>query len=382
METPVVEPATSPSEPSPAPAAPAVSGALLSGIRVMRPNDPPKEPEAPKAPDAVVETEKPKDGEPLKPEPIKAEIPEDPTKGLSEPAAKKFKSLEKHKIQAEQERDEARKQLESVRKEHEALKTQAMELDRLRKDAEKAIEESKVYQAELRKVSLERDPEFKKQYDGQILSRQHHMLDMAVASGASQDEFVKAINSGNEEALEAIRESLPPAHQRIWDANRTDIDRLARERRSELSRSDEALKKIEDNRASSFASMAKDTVDSLFRSPEAQGITFVSKDEVQKFVTEMVLKASQPQLMEQLAGGLILRKFVDGQNAEIDRINGELAERSKEIDDLKEKLSEQETFIKEMSSRTPRITPGGNSSPADQNGTSLLSNVRVRLPGR
>lgn len=381
MDTPVIEPATPPSEPTPAPAPP-VSGALLSGIRVLRPNDPPKEPEAPNAPDAVVEPEKPKDGEPLKPEPVKSEIVEDPTKGLSEPAAKKFKSLEKHKIQAEQERDEARKQLESVRQEHEALKTQAMELDRLRKDAEKAIEESKVYQAELRKVSLERDPEFKKQYDSQILSRQHHMLDMAVASGTAQDEFVNAINTGNEEALEAIRETLPPAQQRIWDANRTDIDRLARERRLELSRSDEALRKIQDNRASSFASMAKDTVDALFRSPEAQAITFVEKDEVQQFVTNMVLKASQPQLMEQLASGLILRKFVDGQSAEIDRINGELTERDKEIDALKEKLSEQETFIKDMSSRTPRITPGGNSSPADQNGTSLLSNVRVRLPGR
>lgn len=391
LEIPAVEPI--PPQPEP----PKPSESLLSSIRVIRPGLDKTEP----APEPVIEEPKPPVDEPPKEEP-KAEIPkvetpkepaDDPTKGMSEPAAKRFKKIEQRATEAEKEREQYRTQLESIQKEHAQLQEQLREVEAMRRQYDQMREESTTLREEIRKVNIERDPEFQRQYNGQILARQKQMLDMAVASGASQADFVTAINTGNEEALEAIRDSLPAPRQRIWDAHRTDIERLAFEKREAIQDSQKTWESLEQNRLRSQkeladqmkaenVSMAKKAVDSLWKSNEVFDKAGLEvKREIEEWMVNTIVNESRENIAHHLLIGKVAQSVVEGQKTEIERLAGELDKKTKEMEEMKEKLGEQETFIKEMSSRTPRPQGGGNPSPVEQNG-SLLSSVRVRLPGR
>lgn len=379
----------------PQPEPPKPSESLLSSIRVIRPDlpgEPPKE---------ELKVETPKVEEPPKEEP-KTELPkietpkeptDDPTKGMSEPAAKRFKKIEQRATEAEKKQEEYRTQLESVRKEHAELQEQLREVEAMRREYDQMKEESTTLREEIRKVNIERDPEFQRQYNGQILARQKQMLDMAVASGTSQADFVTAINTGDEEALEAIRDSLPAPRQRIWDAHRTDIERLAFEKREAIQDSQKTWEGLEQTRLRSQkelaeqmkaenVSMAKKTVDSLWKSNEVFDKAGLEvKHEMEEWMVNTIVNESRENIAHHLLIGKIAQNVVEGQKTEIERLTSELDKQTKEMEEMKEKLGEQETFIKEVSSRTPRPSGGGNPSPSENNG-SLLSSVRIRLPGR
>lgn len=381
----------------PQPEPPKPSESLLSSIRVMRPDLPGEPPrEEPK-----VET--PKTEEPPKEEP-KAEVPkvetpkvetptDDPTKGMSEPAAKRFKKIEQRATEAEKEREEYRTQLESVRKEHAELQNQLKEVEAMRRQYDQMKEESEALRQEIRKVNIAGDPEFQKEHDGKILGLQTQMLEMAVVNGTDRNEFITAVNTGNEETLEAIRESLPPHKQRAWDANRIEIDRIASAKRAAIQNSEQTWEKMKkanqerevqakEQERAGLVSMAKDAVKALWSDvPGLDKAGLEAKNEIEEWIIHTVTKEPQPNIARHLLIGKIAQNVVDGQKTEIERLNGELEARDKRITEMEEKLGEQETFIKDISSRTPRPSGGGTPSPVEQNG-SLLSSVKVRLPGR
>lgn len=391
LEIPAVEPI--PPQPEP----PKPSESLLSSIRVIRPGLDKTEP----VPEPVVEEPKPPVEEPPKEEP-KAEIPkvetpkepaDDPTKGMSEPAAKRFKKIEQRATEAEKEREQYRTQLESVQKENAELQNQLKEVEAMRRQYDQMKEESDILRQEIRKVNIQGDPQFKKEHDDKILNLQTQMLEMAVVNGTDRNEFVTAVNTGNEETLEAIREALPPHKQRAWDANRIEIDRIASARRSAIQNSEETWKRMqqenhqreleaEEHKRAGLVSMAKDAVKALWTDvPNLDKAGLEVKNEIEEWIVHTVTKEPQPNIARHLLIGKIAQNVVEGQKTEIDRLTTELDKQTKEMEEMKEKLGEQETFIKEMSSRTPRPQGGGNPSPVEQNG-SLLSSVRVRLPGR
>jgi hypothetical protein len=391
-EAPVIEPPPVATEPKPV-----ASEALLSSIRVIRPEsqpippaeikeEPPKEPVAEGTKESTPAKEAPVEP---KPEPVKP----DPTAGMSEKAAARFKNLEKHKTEAEQERDRVKKELEAQKAEFEVLRKEATELETIRKDAQKAIEEAKTYREQLRAASIERDPEFQKQYNGQILARQTQMMELVVSNGADQNEFVRAINSGDEEALETLRESLPAGKQRLWDAHRVDIDKLSYERKEAVKNSDKTWAQMQEDQKRKAASeveririenveTARATVDTIWKEiPDLDKAGAEVREEIESWLTDVVVSAPREQLVKSLAVGQIAQKVVAAQKGEIDRLAETISERDKKIEELEEKLGEQETFIKEASRQSPRPSINGKSSPSTENG-SLLSQVKVRLPGQ
>lgn len=394
--TPVIQPTAEPPAPAPAPAP--VSESLLSSIRVLRPAgappavDPPA-PESTQEPTVTPEpTSEPKPEAP-KPEPPKVEPKEEPTAGMSEKASVRFNKVVSRAEAAEKERDAVRSELDAARKEAQAIAVQLKEVDTIRRDALKAQEELTTYREQLRIVNIERDPEFQRQYNGQILSRQQQMLEMAVSAGAQQADVIQAINTANEDALEAFRDSLTSAKQRIWDANRADIERIAYEKKEAIRNSGQTWEQLEETRKRTAATeaerikadnvtAAKTTVDALWREiPDLDKEGLEVKSEIEEWLTDQVINAPREHLIRQLAVGQIAQKVIAGQKSQIDQLTGELAGRDKELEELREKLGEQETFIKEVSSHSPRGPVGGAPKNAEQNG-SLLSTVRVHVPGR
>lgn len=408
LETPPVDPASAEPVPAPTPTAPKVPGSLLSSIRVIHstPGNPapteepdPKTHTPPTNPAHSTEQQDPKPApEPKEklpeatPDP-KAKPKEDLTTGMSEKAAHRFRRIEKDKEEAEKARDAANKELETHRAELEALKKQASELESIRKEAEKAIGEAKTYREQLRQVAIERDPEFQKQYNGKILSRQEAMLDLAVSAGAGRSEFVQAINDGNEDALEEFRTSLSAHQQRAWDNHRLEIDKLVMEKREAIGDPEKTWQQIEQDRQArgkqeeerirthniETARAAVDAIKKQVGTLDKDGLA--EFDRVQEWLERAVSEAPREDLIQHLAVGQIAQRVVDAQKGEIDRLSGEVDSKQKEIDELKEKLGEQETFIKNASSRVPRPSGTGNPSSVSENG-SLLSSVRVHLPGR
>lgn len=394
----------------PAPVAsplPADSGSLLSRIRVSGRDPVPTaavEPEPPKpdvepVPEPTPTPEPEPKKEPTEPakEPVapKPEPPkEEPTTGMSEKAATRFKTLERHKLQAEQERDTARKELDEVRKKAEAAEAQLREVETIRSNAAKMERELQQYRDELRTTNLERDPEFQKRYNGQILSRQEQMLEMATEAGVDRNQIISAMNAGDDDALSDIRDSLPRAKQLLWDANRVDIERLALERRQALKNSKQTAEQIEDDRRKQFAAdeqrraaqnvtTAKAIVGKLWEDiPGLDQAGVEVREEIESWLSDQVVNAPADQLMRNLAIGQIATKVTEGQKVEIERLAAEMTAKDQKIAELEEKLSEQETFIKEVSSRSPRPSLGGGNPPAATENGSLLSKVRVHVPGR
>lgn len=396
-EAPIVEtPPVIPPQPQAEP-----SQSLLANLRIT--GHPSAGPAQEPAIEPIISTEPTPSEEPKQtPEPAKepAKEPEpapkpkdEPTVGMSEKAAIKFKTLEKHKVQAEQERDTARKELETIKAEAETLRKAASELEDARKEAQRAAEEVKTYREQIRALDIERDPEFQRQYNGEILTRQEQMLEMVVSSGGSREEFIRAINSGDEDAIEAFRDSLPPAKQRLWDTNRIDIERLAFSKKEALRDSKKTYEQLEQDRKRQSEAAAErlrmdnvsqvhNIVDSLKRSvPDLDKAGAEAFEEVETWLKKVVTEAPREFLIEQLAVGSIAQLTTEAQKGEIDRLNGEVASRDSQIEELTEKLAEQETFIKNASSHVPRGGRGTESSGATENG-SLLSQVRVRLPGK
>jgi len=401
LEPPVETPVTPPEPQAPQ--------SLLANIRVLG-----RAQDAPNTPEATTPVEPPKDpvGEPQKPEEpvtpedpkpepkpeVKPEVKPDPTTGMSEKASARFRNMEKHKVEAEQERDRVKKELDAQKAEFETLKKQASELERISKDAQKAIEEAKTYKEQLRAASIERDPEFQKQYNGQIISKQTQMMELAVSAGTDRNEFIRAINSGDEDALEGFRDSLPASKQRLWDAHRVDIEKLAYERTEAVKNSDKTWAQMEEDRKRRAAEeqehmrfenmqIAHEAVEALWKEiPDMEKVDMETKEEIETWLksASSVLNAPREHrehILKNLAVGAIAFRAVGGQAQEITRLNETIAAKDKELEELQEKLGEQETFIKEASSRTPRPNVMGNSSPATENG-SLLGQIRVRLPGQ
>jgi hypothetical protein len=397
-ETPTAEPAAPPATTT----APG-SGSLLANLRVIghpssAPVSDPTEPATPPEEDPKPEpsTEPAPQPEPKPETPPSEPKPEpkpEPTAGMSPKASERFNRLEKEKKHAEEERDTVRKELEAQKAQYEELRKQAAELEGLRRDAAKAIEEAKTYREQLRAASIERDPEFQQQYSGEVMTRQQQMLDMAVAAGATREAFIEAINSGDEDALEGFRESLPPARQRIWDAKRIEIEDLWSKRQQAVKDSEKTWAQLEESRKHKAASEAErmrlenvEVAKSVVRDIRSQ-IPSMDKeasaelDQIEEWLSHAVTDAPREELIGSLASGAVAHRIVKAQKEEIERLSGEIESRDKQLEELKEKLGEQETFIKNVSSQVPRPRTPGNPPSTEENG-SLISRVRVRMPGQ
>lgn len=384
---------------TPAPAAPIppkASESLLANLRITRPAAPQESQSTPTPTDDPPKTEDPKPNDPNpapKLDPPVKKI-EDPAPKMSENARTEFQKLEKKWKQAEADRDTFKKQFDSLKSEAETLRSAAKEVEDARSELERVKKEKDVIHSQLKAASIERDPDFKKRFDGEILAHQEQMLSAAVSAGTSREDFIQALRVGNEAALEEIREALPPHQQRAWDSHRIDIEKIAHQRQDALRDADQTWGQMEEERQKAFeadeqrrssknSATARSIVDEFWNGlPEEERLkTQDVRDEIKDWLSVAVVKATSEELMGELARGQIRLRALQGHIEEIDRLTKDAEAKSKEIDELKEKLGEQETFIKQLSSRSPRLDVGVNRTPSEENG-SLLSRVRVRTPGQ
>lgn len=392
-EAPPIEPEVIPAQP-----VPSAPESLIKSIRVLRADAPAaepavKEPETPKEPEAKEPEKKTEPAtEPVKEEP-KAEPVKDETVGMSEKAAARFKRQEVEKLKAIEERDKIKAEVDTYKKQAEEAAAQLRDIETIKRDAQKAQEEVKTYREQLRLVNLERDPEFQRKFNGEILTRQQQMLEMAVEAGTEHNVFVEAINKGDEDTLSDIRDSLPQGKRLLWDANRVDIERIAFSKKEALKNAQKTTEQLNDERKRALEeqaarmkaeniSVARNTVDALWKEiPDLDKAGLEVKEEIQSWLSDMVVNAEREQLVRQLAVGQITQKVVDAQASELTKLNDTISQKDAEIAEMKEKLAELETFVKEAQSHQPRPKIAGNSSPESENG-SLLSRVRVQIPGR
>lgn len=383
-ETAVAEP------PIPSPPIGAVDAAtesLLSSVRVLMPKD------------ASPATQR---GETEKTEAVKKEEPPKPAPTIVEPqlsqkASEKFSKLETRANNAEAERDALSKERDELRSKIQQLSSASVETETLRQRAEKAEKEREEYAAQLRTVSIERDPAFRAQYDQNISKRQAELKSLALSTGATDVQFNVALETGDEDALQSIRDSLKPNQQRAWDAHLTDIERFKFSRKEAIQNSEQTWRQIEEQRLlesksnedrlkASNLRLADASVESLWNEiPGLKDQQAEVRAGVENVLRDAVVNWPKDRLVKELAIGQI-RSHVIAAQAEVNRTQlSEIAERDKQIEELRAKLGEQETFIKEHALSFPRGngagSENGNGNGNGNNG-SLLQSVRVRLPGQ
>lgn len=389
-ETPTETPALTPAAPKPA-QSPMES--LLAGIRVTPSNETEAAPEEKKA-------EEPKEtkAEAKEPETKKEPVAEPEKKGPSEATRENFKKLEDSRKAIEKERNEARtqalelqtriQQLEIVAQQAEAKGKGA---DQLQQQLENAYRELNDTRQTLKAASIERDPEFIEQF---VKRRERVMSDvkqLALASGATEDAFERALKFGDEDQLQEWRGALNPAQQRQWDARMLQVEQIDMQRQEAVENSDKTWQQLQQRQAKAYEEHASNiTRQNLQLAANVENSFWtqfpnLNEHEELKDSVRVALKGlaggegadqwTPEHIMRQVGFATILSHAVQSQKRVIDTAQEEIAKRDTEIAELKKKVSEQEEFIGGQA----RDIPGGGSAVNSGNGErkSLLGQVRI-----
>lgn len=269
-------------------------------------------------------------------------------------------------------RDEARKRAEELEKAVEAEKAEraklAAEYETFKKNPvpkefeEKltaAEREKEQIRLELRAASLERDPQFRKEYNDRINQNAKSMLDIMVASGMESAEATKAISAWNEDTFAAASDSMTAPQRIKFQAAWMQAEQIESERRAALANADAEYKKRE-TAAQEHARLQqeqqqqwlKGEQESLFKELFTQD-HLKDNVELQKAAREAVDASYQmppKEIMRQVAAARLLAEGIQIKEKA-------LTELQAKYDELKKKHDEAESFIKNQNGSTARISP-------------------------
>lgn len=315
-------------------------------------------------------------------EPKKKDKPVEP-KQPSEATRQNFEKLERSWKEAEDRAKKAEEALKKITDDHGALteKTkQYADVDERIKTLQQQVldkeENIKTLSAELRGASVERDPEFVKEFvEGRkgIESKIEEILSGIEVPKAAITKFLKHQDA---ESLQEWRESLPVDQQYELDAALRMRAELDIRKEQKLKNREEAFADIQKRRRAEYdASLENSRKQNLTVARQVEDELFtvdIFKDdnELREQVRETLRKASfgelQPaEIMAQLGKASMLERAAMMQARVIQMRTEELDAKTKENEELTKKVAELEAFVKEASGDTR----SGDASHSNGNGT-------------
>jgi DNA repair exonuclease SbcCD ATPase subunit len=197
--------------------------------------------------------------------PVKSPTPQPPAP-MSPKAHENFKRVEKEKTEALEARKAAEAQLET-------FKTQVAEREKRIQDLEATMQQQRAntgnvdglqatlqerdqtiraLQQELKAAAITRDPEFVDRYVNGRKFQEETLADLGTAVGMTKDVVHQIIRMGDESKLAEIRDALPPAQQRRWDAALLKREQIALEREQAEQNADKTWEQMQKQRQEGF----------------------------------------------------------------------------------------------------------------------------------
>jgi hypothetical protein len=313
---------------------------------------------------AKPEAKKP-DDKPAEEKPVEKVEKKEPS-----PAAREnFEKLEKRAIAAEEalqattkERDEFKLKVTELSNAEDQIKSLAEQLEAERAEKEEAIRE-------LRAASIERDPAFKKKY---VESRKTPLEELARITGKSQTEIDEIIKSGNDDAIDDIKDSLRGTKLSRFEAALVDLDRIEIERKRAIGDANETAQSLAEERQKQSAQqvqqlkqknlqVSKEVMDSMFNQVDAWRDDTELRDVVEQQLAQVSAGEWSPkQILGTIVVANMANKAVAIQAKVIESRNQELQARDTKIAELEKKIAEQDEFIKNASGDVPRGEVNGS----------------------
>lgn len=267
----------------------------------------------------------------------------------------------------EAERDRIKAELEELRGKPselpEDVKTRLSAVEKLEKEREEL-------RRSLRQADLARDPEFQEKYNKQITSRIGTMGEVAITAGVPIEDWKRAAASWNEDQFAEWREAMTPVQKVKFDAAWTSAMDLYQKQQQELVDAEKTYQELEKQRREQQETSQKQYLsnnEQLARSVLAETLKMEGAKDYEDLgpsAEAILLKAARhemtaPEIFQQIAHNQVLARVTVKQKTQIEELQAQLAERDK-------KISEQESFIAEHSSATPRGDAAGKTVPTGE----------------
>lgn len=325
----------------------------------------------------------------------------EPAPNLSPKARENFAKLEEAKKAAETERDRLKTEFEATQtklKEYEEKLKTAPNPEEFTAKERQYQEQLQTLQNELKFAALERDPDFVAKFETPRAALQQTLQDMALSTGASQEDFQRAVKLGLSDRLDEIRESLPSHAQRRWDAALTQIESVQLQKELALKDRDRTYEEILQQRnqhwqqeASKNANqllqqninLAHRLADEPFEKIEALKDNEELRQEVRSTLEAIAGgkgadKWNAEQLMREFAASVVQRHILQTQHQLIEGTQKELADTKAQLEEAKKALEERESFIQKRYGSVPKNTPSSNgSSDKAEDDTAIWKRIRV-----
>jgi len=221
------------------------------------------------------------------------------------------------------------------------------------------------YQRQLQAASLERDPEFQKEYDSKINGQAKVMLNLMEAAGVPSADAKAAVGAWNERYFAEKLEEMDPLTRVKFQGAWAEAERLHNERQGKIAHAEtewQARQKQQQEQAAKqgeeyqrFLHSERDAV--LKEFGDMEGLR--GQEELLKGAADVVNASFQftpRQIMQQIASAHLLSKSVLQKDAELKELKEKMATLEKENADNKE-------FIKNQHGAVPRIGPSNGDEP-------------------
>jgi hypothetical protein len=229
-----------------------------------------------------------------------------------------------------------------------------------------AVEKEKLeYQRELQVAALERDPEFRKDYDLKINREALEMKKLLIASGVPEADAHKATASWNQQFFDEKSSEMDSMTRREFEAHWLEAKRLDNERQGKIAQAEttwqerqkqqQELQTKQQEEYQRFLHTERDAV--LKEFSDMEGLR--GQEELLKGAADVVNASfgfTPRQIMQQIASAHLLSKSVLQKDAELKELKEKMATLEKENADNKE-------FIKNQHGAVPRIGPSNGDEP-------------------
>lgn len=227
-----------------------------------------------------------------------------------------------------------------------------------------AQEQLQATQNELKFAALERDPEFIARYETPKIQLQEMMKSLAVAAGVEEKEFDNAI--GNPKKMFELRDNLEPHEQYRWDAALSQIEQVNLQRSMALKNRDNTYQEINQRRQQAWEAQRNEITQKNLG--VAQQVTREMVEKVPAFKDDPELQQRVSSMLEAIAGGkdaenwdtfkIMQRVAASEAQSKVLTTQHEIIQgQTAELEELKKKVAEQESFIKEKFGSLPDTQP-------------------------
>lgn len=286
---------------------------------------------------------------------------EAPKNGKEESLANLRKKLE----EKERELEDFRGKYTTVEKEYNEFKSKPFELpEEVKTKLTKAEQERDEYLKEIRAVRIEKDPEFVERYVKPIQSRISVMQKVALEAGVDEAALRAGFGNWSKQTFGEWMEAMDPGQKAKFSAAWGDAEILEEQRLEKLKDANktwEEMTKAQEQQykaqQAEHLSQNEKLAKALLKEMIHDNENYKEYEDVPGAAEEMVLKAARYELNpKEVFQQVIASQALARVNI---KLNEKLSARDATIAELQKKVEEQETFIKEHASSTPRPDASG-----------------------